>query len=290
MQEGDHPMKRLFWGLVAPTMILLSGLSAFSVTIYPHYFWSVKSKTVQVSDSGVSGASVFFGESSICDLTVIPDKTGTGYAVYTVDTEVGSAGRLDNREIIVGTPWFLLVKDADRYSKLVEANIYDLPVDPLRYHFTTEDGRRIDVSYIQDKHGSGWQWPRLLSNAFRVSMAIGMLLSPPLFLVTGWLGPGRRHAKRADWRERLSLWVMIVATLTWLTLLALVFVPDGQYLSHGFTGRIPLIGDWTPTVWVGFTISLACVFAGLAGSKAARRSIIYLSMALVFTWIFVGSF
>jgi hypothetical protein len=289
MQESDHLVKRLFWGLVAPTMILLSGLFAFRIAVYPHCFWAVKTWMVQSSDSGVSGASAFFGESSICDLTVIPNKIGTGYAVYTVDTEVGSAGRLDNREIIVRTPWFLLVKDAVRYSRLVEKDIYGLPVDPRRYHFTTEDGRRIDVSYVQDKHGSGWQWPRFLPSVFRISMAIGLLLSPPFFLVTGWSGLRRNHAESAGWRERLSLWMMIVATVNWLVLLVLTFFANGQFLSHGHPWEYPLIGDWTPTVWVGFAISLACAFAGFAGSKATRRSIIYLSLALVFTWISVGS-
>jgi hypothetical protein len=271
-------MKKLFWGLIAPGATLVAGAAVLYFAVYPHCFVKAKYKAVQAGGLSVDGAAVFLSTSYESELISIPNRNGTGHVVYSADTQGETAGLLDKREIIVDLPSVLLVRNADRYRKLQEKEIYDsheIGHDPDHYHFADEENRRIDVLYVADVRGG--QWPPLILTAFRFFLVAGLLLAPPLFIGTGWWALRQTTNAGADWHRRISFCVMILATLDWL---ALVAMAAGDMFHRA--------GDLTAGVWVGLVITIGCALGGLAGVGYARRATIYLSASLIFTWAFVA--
>jgi len=271
-------MKRLFWGGVAPGIVLIAGVAVLYFAIYPHCFVKAKSKAVQTSALPVEGAAVFLSTSYESELIEIPNRNGAGHVVYSADIQGETAGLLDKREIIVDLPSVLLVRNVGRYSKLQEKEIYDpheIGHDPNHYHFTDEQNRRIDVLPLGGGHGE--QWPPWIMTPLRIFLAAGLLLAPPLFIATGWWVLTQKANARAEWHRKISFCIMILTTLDWLALVAM-----------SAANAFPVSGGLTAWGWVGLAISIGCALGSLIGAGYARRATSCLSASLIFSWVFVA--
>jgi hypothetical protein len=282
-------MKRLFWKWIAPTAVACAAIAILCLAAYPHCFVRAKNRSVQIDGVSVNGAAVFSNGSSWNELVLLPNRSGD--VVYSADLQGEVAGALNKREV-VKLPGVLFVRGADRFDKLLEKEIYDPSLKPgeapQRFHFITEDKRRVDVSLNYPRHAT--EWHPLMRVLLLGSLTLGVLLAPPLFLGGGWWAQTRDSNPNAGWRGRLLLYVLFFATLSWLGFVATA-VTDA-FLQRDY--RVALVNYqfvksiWTTEIWVGVLGCTACILAGLVGRGLARRSAVYASVTLLLMWFFVA--
>jgi hypothetical protein len=285
----------LFWRWIAPVGTALAGIAVLCLAAYPHCFFQQKNRTVQIDGVVTEGADVFSNDSSWDELVVVPNKDGDGYSVYSADLHGEIAGLL-NKGDTIRLPKMVVVRDAGRFSNLVEKEIYDSSLKPgdvpQRFHFVA-DTRRVDVSFRRFQDREGVRWPSVASMFLFGSLAAWLLLAPLVFLGAGWWTFKRQPDPTAGWRAKLFFYVLLFASFSWVGFVVTAIVD--AVLQRGYDQRAAfwshvetLRGLWTAEIWVGVLVGVACVLASLVGRGASRRWAIYASLALVLMWFLVG--
>jgi hypothetical protein len=288
-------MRRVFWSWIAPVGTVLAGIAVVCLAAYPHCFFQQQNRTVQIDGVVAEGAGVFSNDSSWNELVVVPNKDGAGHTIYSADLQGEVAGLL-NKTDTIRLPRMVVVRDASRFSNLVEKEIYDpslKPGDlPQRFHFVA-DARRVDVSFRSLGRQPGVRWPPGASTLLLGFLAAWLLLAPIVFLGAGWWSLKRQSDPTVASRGKLLSYVLLFASISWLgfvvtaivdTLLQRRYDQRVAFLNHVGTMR----GLWTVEIWLGVLGGIACILASLAGRGSSRRSAIYASVALLLMWFFVG--
>lgn len=288
-------MSRLFWRWVAPIGTVLAGIAVLCLATYPHCFFQQKNRTVQIDGVVTESAGVFSNDSSWNELVVVPNKDGAGYTIYSADLQGEVAGLL-NKTDTIRLPKMVVVRDASRFSNLVEKEIYDSSLKPgdvpQRFHFAA-DTRRVDVSFRRFQGRQAVRWPPVASMFLFGSLAAWLLLAPIVFLVAGWWSLKRQSDPTAASRGKLFSYVLLFASISWLGFVVTAIVD--ALLQRGYDQRVAfwnhvatMKGIWTAEIWVGVLGGVVCILASLVGRGSTRRSAIYASLALVLMWFFVG--
>ena len=282
-------MKRLFWNWIAPTVVSCACIAIVCFAAYPHCFVQTKDRSVQIDGVSVNGAVVFSNGSSWNELVLLPDRGG--YVVYSADLQGEVAGALNKREV-VKLPGVLFVRGGGRFDQLLEKEIYDPSLKPgeapQRFHFITEDKRRVDVSLNDARQATAW--PPFTRVLLFGSLTLWVMLAPPFFVGVGLWVQRRESSPTVDWRRRLLVYSLFFATLSWfgfvVTAIADVFLQRDYRAALGNYQFIKSI--WTTEIWVGVLGSTACILAGLIGRGSARRAAIYASVTLLLLWLFIA--
>lgn len=289
-------MSRFFWRWIAPVGTVLAGIAVLCLAAYPHCFFQQKNRTVQIDGITTERAGVFSNDSSWNELVLVPDKDGVGYAIYSADLQGEVAGLL-NKTDIIRLPRMVVVRDASRFSNLVEKEIYDSSLKPgeapQRFHFVA-DARRVDVSFRPLGRQHGVRWSPVASTVLVGSLATWLLLAPIVFLGAGWWSLKRQSdPTTVASRKKLHSYVLLFASISWMGFVVTAIVD--ALLQRGYDQRVAFwnhVGTirvlWTVEISVGVLGGVACILASLAGREPARRSAIYASLALVLMWVFVG--
>jgi hypothetical protein len=287
-------MSRLFWSWIAPVATVLAGIAVLCLAVYPHCFFQQKNRTVQIDGVVIEDAGVFSNDSSWNELVLVPNKDGAGYAIYSADLQGEVAGLLNNGDTI-RLPRMVVVRDASRFSNLVEKEIYDpslKPGDlPQRFHFAA-DVRRVDVSFRPSGKQLGVKWPPVANRFLLVFLAAWLFLAPVVFLGSGWWSIKRQSDPTAASPGKLP-YVLLFASISWLGFLVTTIVD--ALLQRGYDQRVAfwshvgtMRGVWTSEIWVGVLGGVVCILASLASRGPSRRSAIYTSFGVVLMWFFVG--
>ena len=286
-------MNRLFWKWIAPVGTVLAGIAVACLAAYPHCFFQQKNRTVQIDGVITEDAGVFSNDSSWNELVAVPNKDGSGYTIYSADLQGEVAGLL-NKTDTIRLPKLVLVRDASKFSNLVEKGIYDpslKPGDvPERFHFVA-DARRVDVSLRPSGKPLGGRWPPVASTLLLGCVVTWLLVAPIVFLAGGWWSLKRQSDPTS--RGKLLSYVLLFLSISWLgfivTAIADALLQRDYNQTVIFWNHVGTIrGIWSTEIWVGVLGGIACILVSLAGRGSARHSAIYASLALVLMWFFVG--
>jgi len=288
-------MRRVFWSWIAPVGTVLVGIAVLCLAAYPHCFFKQKNRSVQIDGVVTEGAGVFSNGSSWNELVAVPNKDGAGYTIYSADLQGEVAGLL-NKTDTIRLPKMVVVRDASRFSNLVEKEIYDpslKPGDlPQRFHFVA-DTRRVDVSFRPSGRQAGVRWPSVASTLLLGFLAAWLLVAPIVFLGAGWWSLKRESVPTVASRGKLLSYVLLFASISWLGFVVTAIVD--ALLQRGYDQRVAfwnhvgtMRGLWTVEIWVGVLGGIACILASYPGRGPTRRSAIYASLSLLLMWFFVG--